>query len=552
MTHPTPKIADAYSHWDGREQFDAIVIGSGMGGLTAAAILAKRAGKRVLVLERHYTPGGFTHVFKRTGFEWDVGLHYIGELHRPGNELRAVFDYVTEGQVTWEDVGDVYDRVVIPSGTYDLVAGQESFRARLKKYFPRETRAIDRYLKLVAACYQAARFYLWEKTLPAISARTFGPLLRYPFLRYARRTTREVLKELTRDQDLIGVLTGQWYDYGLPPAQSSFGMHAILTRHYQDGACYPVGGASRIAAAIAPVIAAGGGRILVNAEVAEVLVERGSAVGVRMSDGREIRAGLVISDTGAHNTFTRLLPASVAEGWGLSKQIGVLQPSASHLNLYVGLGESDEQLKLDKANIWIHPSADHDRNVAEFLADPQQPLPCTWICFSSAKDPTFPHRYPGRATMQVMSFASFNAFQPWQNAPWRRRGSEYEALKEQYTTQLLDTLYKYVPQTRGKVSFCELATPLSTRHFANYAQGEIYGLACTPARFQQSRLRPRMQVKNLYLTGQDVAIAGVAGAMLGGVLCACSILGSALYLTILREGRRLGSALEQKTISATA
>jgi phytoene dehydrogenase-like protein len=143
--HSPPRVADSYTNWNDRKPFDAIVIGSGMGGLTAAAILAKSAGKRVLVLERHYTPGGFTHVFKRPGYEWDVGLHYIGELHHPGTELRAVFDYVTEGRVAWADVGEVYDRMVTPSGTYELVAGKEPFRARLKQYFPREKRAIDRY-----------------------------------------------------------------------------------------------------------------------------------------------------------------------------------------------------------------------------------------------------------------------------------------------------------------------------------------------------------------------------------------------------------------------
>src|SRR5210317_349002 len=95
-----------------QEKFDTIIIGSGMGGLATAAILAKE-GQKVLVLERHYTPGGFTHVFKRKGYEWDVGIHYIGEMQRETSLLKKLFDYITNGELKWADMGDIYDRVII-------------------------------------------------------------------------------------------------------------------------------------------------------------------------------------------------------------------------------------------------------------------------------------------------------------------------------------------------------------------------------------------------------------------------------------------------------
>jgi all-trans-retinol 13,14-reductase len=93
--------------------YDAIVISSGMGGLAAAAVLAKHGGKRVLVLERHYTPGGYTHVFRRSDYKWDVGLHYIGQVHDPRSETRRVFDDITDGKLRWAPMPDVYDRVLI-------------------------------------------------------------------------------------------------------------------------------------------------------------------------------------------------------------------------------------------------------------------------------------------------------------------------------------------------------------------------------------------------------------------------------------------------------
>lgn len=106
------KIAEPYKRYPVREPYDAIVIGSGIGGLGAAALLANQGGWRVLVLERHYTAGGYTHVFRRPGYEWDVGVHYIGDV-QPGTVLRAVFDEVTGGRLGWADMGEVYDRVVI-------------------------------------------------------------------------------------------------------------------------------------------------------------------------------------------------------------------------------------------------------------------------------------------------------------------------------------------------------------------------------------------------------------------------------------------------------
>lgn len=136
--------------------FDAIVIGSGIGGLAAAALLARHGLRRVLVLERHSTPGGFTHTFTRRAFEWDVGVHYVGET-RPGTELRRLFDHITDSELDWADMGEVYDRAVIAGETFDFVKGRPAFRERMIGYFPGEAQAIDTYLELIdRTCEPAA------------------------------------------------------------------------------------------------------------------------------------------------------------------------------------------------------------------------------------------------------------------------------------------------------------------------------------------------------------------------------------------------------------
>jgi all-trans-retinol 13,14-reductase len=119
---------------DGR--YDAIVAGSGVGGLAAAVLLAKHAGKRVLVLERHYTAGGFTHVFSRTGFEWDVGLHYIGDVQHPDSGTRRIFDHLTDGRLQWAGMPDIYDRVIMPDRSFDFPAVSNGFASVCTAAFP--------------------------------------------------------------------------------------------------------------------------------------------------------------------------------------------------------------------------------------------------------------------------------------------------------------------------------------------------------------------------------------------------------------------------------
>ena len=203
-------------------QWDAIVIGFGIGGLAAAALLAKHAGRKVLVLERHFTAGGYTHTFHRPGYEWDVGVHYIGQVHDASFQVRRAFDHLTDGALEWNRMPDVYDRVVMDGRTYDFPSGTEHFRERMRRHFPGEAAAIDGYMKAVEASNRASGLFWAEKAIPRPAAAIAGPLMRRPFLRWADRTTAEVLRAMTHNDELIGVLTAQWGDYGLPPSQSSF------------------------------------------------------------------------------------------------------------------------------------------------------------------------------------------------------------------------------------------------------------------------------------------------------------------------------------------
>ncbi|MCC6589850.1 MAG: NAD(P)/FAD-dependent oxidoreductase [Bryobacterales bacterium] len=503
------------------DEWDAIVIGSGIGGLAAAVLLARHGRKKVLVLERHYTAGGYTHSFRRPGYEWDVGVHYIGQVGDRRSAVRAAFDHLTDAKLDWAAMPDVYDRIIIGDRTYDFVTGEQRWRERMKEYFPNDALAIDRYLEVTRKCVKAEMFYHAEKIVPAPVAAVLGFAMRYPYLRWAGRTTAEVLAGITSNKELMAVLTGQWGDYGLPPGQSSFGIHSTIAQHYFDGGFYPVGGAGRIVETMTPLIQEGGGAVVVKAEVSQILIEGGRAVGVKMADERRLNAPIVISDAGAVNTFAKLLPEACRE----VEEIRHLPPSMAHLSLYVGANKSARELGLDGTNLWIYPGTDHDANATRWYSDPERPFPLVFISFPSAKDPTFETRHPGRATVEAITPAPYRWFTRWEDTVWKRRGESYELFKDMLAQRLMLIVEKHVPTLAGNVQAAELSTPLSTKHFMNHGAGEAYGVASTPERYRLRSLRPRTKWKGVFLTGQDVSSLGVTGAMFGGGICASAILG---------------------------
>ena len=502
----------------GAKGWDTIVIGSGLGGLACAAMLARHRDERVLVLERHYTAGGFTHTFHRPGYEWDVGVHYVGDVHRPGTLLRRAFDHLSDGQLVWEDLGEVYDQMVFGDDVYDFVRGRENFRARMHDYFPRQKGAIDRYLERIRAAVRTSKRFFLEKAIPPSIARFVGGALRRPAMPDVRATVRDVLGELTDDPRLRAVLAGQYGDYGLPPGQASFFMHALLVGHYLGGGAYPVGGSARIAQTIMPGIERAGGAVITNADVEQIVIEGGRAVGVRLAGGEVVRGKRVVSDAGRAITYGRLL-APAARG-ALTPNVPGVPPSYSHASLYVGLKQTADQLGLRRANQWVFPGNDHDQNVARYLADPEAPLPVAYLSFPSAKDPDFQNRYPGRATVEVVGLVPWQWFARWDGTPWKKRGAEYEALKARLTERMTQALLARCPQLAGHIDHAELSTPLSTKHFAGHPAGEIYGLSHSPARFLARDLRPHTGVPGLYLTGADICTAGIGGALMGGLLTA--------------------------------
>ncbi|MEM9462442.1 MAG: NAD(P)/FAD-dependent oxidoreductase [Myxococcota bacterium] len=513
--------------------FDAIVIGSGMGGLTVASLLAQQ-GQRVLVLEQHYTIGGCTHTFTRKRYEWDVGLHYVGDVQSPRSGLRRMFDAVTGGGVSWAPMPEIYNRIAIGDRIYEIHRGPEAYATKLAEYFPAQRAAIDAYVKLIFEVSRSARNYFAERAMPRAAGDRIYAAVSAPFRRYADRTTFDVLRELTDDPELIAVLCGNYGDYGLPPKRSSFAVQAMVARHYIFGASFPVGGPGMIARSIVPIIEQAGGAVVHSADVTEILVRDNRATGVKVAGGEEILAPRVISNAGVGVTFGRLLPSEIAERFELLPKLQAVDPAYTVAGLNIGLPRSGAAQGLPAANIWAHHSSDYDGDLERSRQDPSAPLPSHFITFPSMRDPTWDERHPDTATISMYSEIGFGRFEPWAHEPDRRRSEAYQALKDTLADQMLTQLEGYVPGIREQIDHYELSTPLTINRFLGRRQGNFMGIDHSPQRFAQRWLRPHTPVEHLYLTGQDVVTDGISGAMLGGFLCGSAILGRDLVTALGR------------------
>lgn len=520
-----------------RRDFGLIVIGSGMGGLTVASLMAQLRQQRVLVLERHFKLGGFTHSFARPGHgSWDVGLHYVGGMD-PSEMTRRVFDLVTGGGVQWKKMSSPFEKFVYPDFTFEVPDDEASYRAALVAKFPEERAAIEQYFVDLrrAAGWMGTRFVL--QALPSGVAALMR-LITKTGERLALSTTASYLNTRIHDQRLRAVLASQWGDYGLPPSQSAFGLHAMVTSSYLRGGYYPIGGAGLIAASVERIVTAHGGRCLPDRTVTEIIVENGRAVGVKTDDG-EFFAPTIVSDAGAWTTFCRLLPATVPIPF--RDDLERRAAGNSFVSLYLGFKRDPRTLGFHGENHWIYDGYDHD---ALFSRRRDVVDGCPHACYlslQSLKDPS-----AATPVGQILALLDYADVDAWKTERWRHRGAEYDALKRRIADGLLAFVDRRYPGFRDLVDYCEVSTPLTVEGFTGHPHGAVYGVPGTPDRYRLAYLGVRTPVRNLYLTGSDAGSLGIVGALMSGVMTAARVQG---VLGLFRIFASASSARPQPALS---
>jgi len=482
------------------EDVDVVVIGSGMGGLAAARTIAQFGGKRVLVLEQHYTLGGMTHEFSRAGhFQFGTGLHYISADAGP------FLDFMTDGRLQLSPLPDDYDALHFPGFDFTVPAGKQQFRDRLVERFPDEADAIDGFFRTT----RRAMTGLAARNLLSSMGRGAGAVERlFPA---TFRSLRDQVVRSFRDPRLRAVLAARWGLYGTPPATSAFGYHAAVPlTFFMAGTAHPVGGPKELSRIVLEILGRYGVQLRPRQRVHAVAVDRGRVTGVDVEDttsGRRyhVRTSTVVCAAGVRNTY-RLI--------GRGDELAGLPEEPSALMLFLGMRRSPAVLGVHGENHWFMPDLDdHDG----FHRPPGEGT--LYVSFASLNNPAARHH-----TVEVLELVSPDVVAQWRGTPAEERPDSYRELKKRLTEQLVDRLEQRWPGFRDEIAFAELATPLSFETFQHSVLGSFYGLSATPQRLRSRRASPRTPVKGLLVGGQDAWGSGVGGALAGGLMAANAVL----------------------------
>lgn len=511
-------------------QFDIICIGSGMGCQTVASLLAQYANKRILMIEKHFQAGGYTHAFSRKSgkFHWDVGIHYVGDM-QPGGFGDKLMGKITNGKTQWQRMAEPFEKFVYPSGTFDLYGDVERFKADLLAKFPNEAKGIERFfndIRKLSAVF--GKSMMLKSRMPSLESITIHDQDKKIV------TVKEYLDHFFEDPELRAILASQWGDYGLPPSKCAFATHAALVVHYFNGGYYPVGGGGKIFEAVEPIITGAGGHVLTTTEVNEIIVENGKAVGVRATQLRGAKetknyyAPIIVSGVGAYPTYKKLIPESVGIPFRDDlEKFYKREKMATSIAVYMGLSSSPAELGFKGENHWIFDSLDHEENFSkrnEWL-ESDLPVKNMYLSFPSLKDPEAKGH-----TADMITFTDYALFEKWKEQPWKKRGEEYTKFKESIGNRVVAAVDARFPGFKDIVEYIEVSTPITNEHFTSHPDGAIYGLACVPERYDHEKtpwFEIQTPIEGLLITGADAGGSpGIAGAMMGGLATTLRILGN--------------------------
>ena len=391
------------------EVFDYVVLGGGLGGLSAAACLT-RQGYRVAVLEQHYLPGGCCHTFSYGDYSFCADVHYIYQCG-PGQVVRRFLDYLDRDVPFNLLDSDCIDRVITPAADFRIPLGWETLRDRLLKTFPEEASAINRYCDEIAKLHQQMKSLSQTAHWYDLKWSDWLKLPKYwPFFSKRRYTLQNLYDEVGLSPKLQNILAGQSGDYALPPKDIALLSHASLVSDYAEGAYYPKHHFRHLVNTIVDAITEGGGTVQLSTPVEHIEVKDGSVRFVSAGDQTYRAERAYISDLDPKLTV-QLMHSTAALSDQEHHRLTDYEYSASAFNIYLGLDEhfTPEKYGIGNWNIWYYPTGDLNQAYQQQL---EGDLTHPWIFLSC---PTLKSSEPGMAPPghHVLEIATVCPYEPF-------------------------------------------------------------------------------------------------------------------------------------------
>ena len=436
------------------------------------------------MLEQHDQAGGCCHTFIEKGYEFDVGIHYIGEMNYQ-SITKTYVDHITSGQLEWAPLSDTYDEIIFlekdkEPRSYPVHSGGKKWAESLKERFPEESANIDKFFNLLKEVNSGSKTSMLVKFIPlwCVSFLEKTGLINFitNFYKWNSMTCKDVVWGITQNQELRDIFCYCFGDFGTPPSKAGFPMQSLLHNHFMKGGAYPVGGASEIAFHIIPVIESAGGKVLVRAEVQSILMNaEGEACGVQVKKGSDqisIRAPLVVSNAGLYNTLERLLPLDVASSSRLWPMVKKSDHGPGAMSVFVGLDCPVEELDvIHRKNAWVFARNDIDKLTLDYLKLSREEamevdIPLLFISFPSTKDPEWDKKYPGKTTMAIVTLMPYEWLTEWENRRVMKRGDDYDSIKKTFGHKAIEQTCRIFPSIRVSCGFharCKVISPCDGR-----------------------------------------------------------------------------------------
>jgi phytoene dehydrogenase-like protein len=492
--------------------FDYVILGAGLGGLSAAACLTKQ-GYRVAVLEKHYLPGGCCHTFDCGEYSFCADVHYISQC-APSQTIGQFLNYIQRNVAFNSLDPDCIDRVITPEVNFKIRLGWENLRTRLLSTFPEETDAINRYCNQIQQIHQEIHSLVQEIHWFNRQWSDWFKLPKYLNL-YKKRTwtLQDLYNHVGLSPKLQALLAGQSGDYALPPNQIALITHTSLVWDYSEGAYYPRHHFKSFVDTITDAITTAGSVIKYSTPVTHIEINHNKVESV-IAGTQTYKANYAyISDLDPKLTV-QLMHNKKALTHREYQRLTNYQYSASVFNIYLGLDSRFQPQKygIGNWNLWYYPTGNLNN---EYERQLQGDLSQPWIFLSC---PTMKSREPGIAPPghHILEIATICPYAPFKYLH-QSNPKGYKAKKREFYQQIMTSVRNLIPDVDNYARMKISGTPTTSEFYLGQPQGNIYGAKLVPEQVGLNRLGYTTELPNLFLVGATAGYPSVPGVISNGM-----------------------------------